>query len=218
MKALGSLLLGVTLMATPSSAGSIQWSGPQNIEMGPGPGPDWGGIGNTYIDYDGDSITDIRLRYSDVAFLAIPQLGPDGLMNEITAEQRVTRPRCWPLDYGTELGPELPGSIIWHPEEEPLIEWMWDSSGVHAIGTWYNTFNRYMGVRFDTGAGDTHHGWVQMTVYGEFGGAIVHDWAWNTTPGEAILAGQVPEPASWALFLVGGPLVLLAYRRHRLGH
>ena len=215
MKLLGFILLGVALAATPSLGGAIQWSGPQNIEMGPGTGPGWGGVGNTYIDYDGDGSTDIRLRFSyENAFLAIPQLGPDGTMNEITAEQRDLHPRCWPLDNGAEIDADLSGDTIWHAEEEPLIEWMWDGSGIHGIGTWAYATNQYMGVRFDTGEGNIHYGWVHMTVPGEFMGAIVHDWAWNTTPGEGLWAGQVPEPSTYILFALGALTMAVAARRH----
>jgi len=160
--------------------------------MGAGPGdPSWGGKGTTRIDFDDDTVVDLRIEFdSNTALWAIPLLGSDGHMNEITAEHRVLRPRCWPLDAGTELGHNLPGNIIWHAEDEPLIEWMWGSSGVQGIGTWAYATNRYMGVRFDTGVGTTNYGWVRMTVFGEFDGAIVHDWAYNTIPGESIFAGD----------------------------
>jgi len=199
------------LELAPTHAG-VYWSGPQNIEMGGGWPPGQGGIGNVRIDYDSDGTVDCHIQNTyGTDFFAIPQSGPDGIMNQITAEDRGISPRCWPLDYGTQLGPNLPGEIIWHAEAEPLIEWRISGEGeILGIGTWAGVSNRYMGVRFDTGAGDTHYGWIQMTVFGDRSAAIVHDWAWNTVPGVPIVAGDtgfhyvslsgsnVPPYSSWA--------------------
>jgi len=215
MRLLGFIMLGVVLAATPSFAGAIQWSGVQNIEMGPGPGAGWGGIGNTYIDYDSDGEDDLRIQFNtSTALWVLPLLGPDGVMNAITAEDLGLGLRCWPLDSGTWIGSDLPGDILWHPEEEPLIEWMSTGPGeIAGIGTWAGAENSYMGVQFDSGVGNTHYGWVQMTVPDEFPGAIVHDWAWNTVPGQGLWAGQVPEPSTYILFALGGLTIAIAARR-----
>ena len=49
----------------------------------------------------------------------------------------------------------------------------------------------YGWVRLSTGIGD---------VYSSY---ILHDWAYESQPGVGIVAGVVPEPSTWALFLCG---------------
>jgi hypothetical protein len=61
----------------------------------------------------------------------------------------------------------------------------------------------YVGVEFNIEE-TLHYGWIQVTA-GDFGnGGIIHDWAYNSAPGQPILAGQVPEPSTWALLICGG--------------
>lgn len=64
----------------------------------------------------------------------------------------------------------------------------------------------YLGVEFDIDGAD-HYGWIGLTVGGAGNGGVIHDWAYNTVPGEMIFAGQVPEPSTWVLLLGGGGLL-----------
>jgi hypothetical protein len=72
----------------------------------------------------------------------------------------------------------------------------------------------FLGVRFDI-SGDTHYGWVRVGVtFGSTSFRIV-DWAYNSTPGEALKAGEpIPEPSTLSLMALGAA-GLLALRRRR---
>lgn len=67
-----------------------------------------------------------------------------------------------------------------------------------------------MGVQFDID-GQTHYGWMHLRANGGF--SEVYGFAYNTVPGQPILAGQVPEPGTVALLLVGGSLVWWRHKR-----
>ena len=62
----------------------------------------------------------------------------------------------------------------------------------------------YIGVRFDPGDG-VHYGWINLERQGGYTGydVRVHAWGWETTPGQPIPAGAVPEPGSLALLALG---------------
>jgi hypothetical protein len=184
-------MVAVVLLAVPHGVDAgVRWSGVRNVEMGPGPGgPGWDGIGNVYVDFDQDGFVDVHILFSySGALQVLPQVGPDGQPNGITTEDRGFGPWCWPLDASLSIGATLPGNTIWDTADQTLIEWMWDGSGTHSLGTWYDTTNTFMGVQFDSADG-IHYGWVQMSVYSDFIGVVVHDWAYETVPGRSILTG-----------------------------
>lgn len=68
----------------------------------------------------------------------------------------------------------------------------------------------YMGLEFQR-AGATHYGWIQLQISSDAAIGAIESWAWETRPGEAIVAGAVPEPSTWALVFLG--IVLLAWHR-----
>jgi hypothetical protein len=108
-----------------------------------------------------------------------------------------------PMTAGTEIGATPDAPLYWGSSTMDLITWYTYEGGVsEGVGPWAGVANGYMGVSFSV-LGDTYYGWVQMTVSDEGPYAYVQDWAYNTIPGEGILAGQVPEPAAGVLFLVG---------------
>jgi hypothetical protein len=55
------------------------------------------------------------------------------------------------------------------------------------------------------------YGWMRVTINGTNPG-VIHDWAYENTPGMSILAGSVPEPSS-SLLLVSTALVCCFLRR-----
>ncbi len=73
----------------------------------------------------------------------------------------------------------------------------------------------YIGLQFEAADG-MHFGWAHVTVYGDFRGTIIRDWAYNSTPGEGIVAGAVPEPSSAILTLIGAMSVWVLRRQNRI--
>jgi hypothetical protein len=58
----------------------------------------------------------------------------------------------------------------------------------------------FVGVRMFVDDPLPHYGWVRISHSADDSLLTVHDWAWNSTPGEPILAGEIPEPAAYAVF------------------
>jgi hypothetical protein len=56
------------------------------------------------------------------------------------------------------------------------------------VGQFHNTTNKYIGVKFTTGA-STYYGWIRVDV-GNYNTFTVKDWAYQNTPDTAIQAGQ----------------------------
>lgn len=76
-----------------------------------------------------------------------------------------------------------------------------------------NANGAFIGLDFPI-AGQTHFGWVRVTIDNAAGTFVINDWAYNATPGAPIDTGQVPEPGSLAL-LAAGAFGLATYRGRR---
>jgi hypothetical protein len=73
-------------------------------------------------------------------------------------------------------------------------------------------------VAFESGSENgPRYGWVEYsTVSGQnVPSIILHQWAFNSTPNEQILAGAIPEPAHAALFTAATALVAVGLIRRR---
>ena len=88
-------------------------------------------------------------------------------------------------------------------------------------GNWpTDSSNAYLGIIF-TSNSQQYTGWAQInvTVNGAPGtqSATLVDYAYDTTPGESITAGQgeAPEPSTLAMFAMGGAAALALLRRRR---
>lgn len=82
----------------------------------------------------------------------------------------------------------------------------------------------YLAARWQSSAG-WHYGWIRLIGWGVadpddpfvlYLGQLVADWAYNSMPGEPILAGAVPEPSAWALLFSGGFVFFVYGRRKRM--
>ena len=128
-------------------------------------------------------------------------------------------------------GANLPQAIDFLPLSAPenLIDAgeTWDHQGaIRYLDTNgpYDSDLQWLGLKVNDPNGDPHFGWLEITL-GEWaigGGSGQTDvdlafpfeavWAYEATPGAAITAGAVPEPATLSLLALGG---LTALRRRK---
>jgi hypothetical protein len=83
-------------------------------------------------------------------------------------------------------------------------------------GNWPNGGDAYLGFEFTT-SGQFYNGWAQIIAStgippGTESATLV-DYAYDTTPGESIAAGEVPEPSSLVLFALGAAGIVALQRR-----
>ncbi|TWT47552.1 PEP-CTERM sorting domain-containing protein [Botrimarina hoheduenensis] len=76
-----------------------------------------------------------------------------------------------------------------------------------------NAVGAFLGLEFPIN-GMSHFGWIRVTIDNAGGTFVINDWAYNSTPGEGLLAGQIPEPGSLGL-LAAGAAGVAALRRRR---
>jgi len=210
-------LIGAALAAAPARS-DISWSGQRDVwvafnEFNPGYILD--------LDLNEDSTTDFIIQWDlpDLFNLVVkPQLGLDGHINGVTSEKKGIIYENWPLLSDVLIEPMLTDGQQWLNETETLIEWMWGSAGAQGVGPWGEPYgpidHMYMGLQFDAADG-IHYGWVEMSTSITAYEATVHSWAYNTTPGESILTGAVPEPSTALLAVIGGMSVWVLRRQNR---
>ena len=79
-----------------------------------------------------------------------------------------------------------------------------------------NEANRYFGINYSDGSGNTNYGWVEFSTTTNT--LTVQAAAMNTTVGQAITVGQLsplPEPSTYALFGIGAIGMLMVMRRKK---
>ena len=76
----------------------------------------------------------------------------------------------------------------------------WGACGIGTLGEWLNLPDRYSGFEFRSPDGAIHYGWVKVSTaaYVDRNGhlhasAVVLGFAYETVPGEPILAGQTSD-------------------------
>ena len=75
----------------------------------------------------------------------------------------------------------------------------------------------FIGLSFPINA-TNHYGWLRVSVDNSAGTFVVHDWAYNDTPGVGLLAGEgmpVPEPGTLGLLAAGAAGVAALRRRNK---
>ncbi len=156
------------------------------------------------LDLDGDSVIDYAFQNlldldTDIRELRLLASGAN-LAASIAGS---------PVPLG--LGTSLPGDQKLQDPAAPLLTSVGDPNG------WADSPNQYLGLAFDI-SGATHYGWARLTVNADTT-ATLHDWAYESSAGRGIAAGQtVPEPGTLALLALGAAGVgAMRNRRRRQG-
>ncbi len=174
------------------SSPSIVWSGEQDIET------TMFDTGFTYMDLDSNGTDDFSIRrYGDDVFVFSLSEGNEFFCT-INEDPR----------YLPAARPESTGVLADDSPEAPYV-WSGDNEGYGQImmaygqGYWVGADHAYMGVRF-LAEEDLLYGWIEMSLDASAPYTMtIHSWAYETQPGVGITFGVVPEPSTWALFLIG---------------
>lgn len=218
---------GGLLMANHLPA-QIAYSGPQNIEIGPAydlpANSSFKTAPNTFkIDFNLDGTSDIALFRSTVfsgsSILIVGVNGggfsffPGVHIHDPNAREEFLSSPYW-------RGDQIDSTAYFGGSDFPFII----NSGSEAIprprGTGlFDPTGGYIGVRFDAVDG-VHFGWVQYATDATGARGRVFDWAWETTPNAAIVAGDiglpaVPEPSTYTFVGVTTLGLLMGYRQRR---
>lgn len=166
------------------------------------------------LDLDGDTSPDLTFTYS-FQFLGVRAEGANRILLHNSPPPNIAGPVV-PLPVGFEIGSGSgTAGLQWYSRSDlsPF------ETLVHCVdsgcGGAFRGQHAYMGVEFDR-AGATHFGWVLLNVASDYPAGRIEAWAWETRPGEPILAGAVPEPSTWALLVAGGVLFWLCGRKKRM--
>lgn len=210
-------LLGLSLICATGNAhaqGSIIYNDPPDISLFTA------STAKTYdLDMDQNGTVDYRLVNGSGEFVAygigqnaswaVPETPPDlgAFITPLAHGNSIgppgVPPNAWFQTYSLE---PLPGLIVTIPA------YFHGCTTRGCIGTFHNV-TAYWGVQFDIN-GNTHYGWVRVATAGlAIPGGSVLDWAYNSIPGQSILAGQVPEPGTVALLVAGGGFLCWRWRR-----
>lgn len=202
---------------TPACAqGSIVYHAPVNVSLYSA-----GGTPYTYgIDMNSDGTEDFVFRaYTSFAIysttggltVGIPKGGNDvgnwsiPLLDGYSIGPFLDDPLQWTSSYQAAFPPDYWIGASLHVSNDLGIYGYW----VTPIGTFLTAS---VGVQFTLEDG-AHYGWIRVSTPAIVNGGVIEDWAYNSVPGQPILAGQVPEPSTWIL-LTGG-IMLLAFRQSR---
>ena len=122
---------------------------------------------------------------------------------------------AFPLNQGVAIGPNPGEAMYWRGENAIMTSCMMVGMPFYiaCIGAWFELVDpiggnyrgivAFMGVEFRDGD-DTYYGWLEIdteTMGVITNGGYINRWAYNSTPGEPIYAGQIPEPRTYALIL-----------------
>ena len=198
----GSVACLLLLVCTGTSLGSptISWSGERDVPITY--------PSNVSFDWDANGISDLLMEMTrqpaDIFVEAF-----DENRTPVTDDMEAA---SLPIAEGTSIGPYLDiGGVSWAAGRHEMAGLRDVDGQVIGGGYWAYVDRGFMGLEFRMGD-EIHYGWARISVFtpglGDNAFALVHDWAYETIPGQSILAGSVPEPSTMALAILGGAVVL----------
>lgn len=163
------------------------------------------------LDLNSDGTTDIQLWHrqdstqNNAAVLVAPPGGSVGVVGSVRAG--LLYPSRIPA--GALIDASAAFLNLTLPAGTATIGWLAEEGGF-AGSQWITAPNNtgYAGIQFRIGT-NVHYGWLRMTVNSNTAtrarAITLHEYAYETTPGEGIITGQlpVPEPSGLGLLALG---------------
>ena len=220
---------GAALAMAPAADATIIWSGIQNLQLTvTAPGQ----VSSALIDLDGIGGADLQFTLS--SFLPGNQAKAHFTFTGAGATNGgfvpgPGGPTVWPAQLA---GGALVSSLNVMPHDTvggPTLKWVkrYGPGAGQVGGNWAsNTITSgYIGIRFPGNWNSTlyhnlHSGWIHVELDNDFAtgattGITIRDWAFEDSGG-SILTGQIPEPSTAGLALLGaGAVGLQAWRRRK---
>jgi len=161
--------------------------------------PDFsGGVGGQYfLDLNNDGTDDFRIFHSGFNNLYIEPLAAN---NEVLGSGGTFFAYPYALSYGNTISATAPGGWYNNGYSTGYQSLNFGSSGT--FGNWVNVTDGYLGLRFEVG-GNTHYGWCRMDVDLSGSTWVIKDYAYESDPGQSILAGELLLQADTAIQVMG---------------
>lgn len=187
------------------------------------------GTGTRSFDVNNDGLEDLRFaaNNSGLLWVTVTPLNATQIVRNFTNfETPVTNLNGYFYDeYAFQIGSDPHAFVVsTNPWLGPIRDFYWGGGGTLAStyqdngainsGQYQNVVG-YMGFSYQE-SGQTHYGWFRVGTQGN-GTAQFYEYAIETTPGQAIYLGSVPEPGRGVLMLLGGLGLMNRRRRAALG-
>ena len=151
------------------------------------------------LDLNNDSITDFVLRLGTLSAPVLNKVRIEAMgSNSVNA----TTGGGYVLPVALDLDDPVGNGNNWSNNNLMYMGLYFTSNSTPlvATGNFLNTSNKYLGLRFKI-SGQTHYGWARVDVSADADLFIIKDYAYDTIPGEQILAGDdgvllVADPAT----------------------
>jgi hypothetical protein len=198
MKAIGWMLIAMMLVAS----ALLQAAKAEIVHTQVNVSIPEGGYYN--IDLNHDGITDFTLRSpflqglceSGDEFSWYLDIVPANGSGVATPLAQIGSVYAAALPYGASVDDRL----IFISSSAVMAELYWGACGSGSAGLWLNVPDRYLGLQFRAPDNSIHYGWAKVTTadyvdqQGHFHSVtILTGYAYETVPGEPILAGQTAD-------------------------
>lgn len=156
------------------------------------------------LDVDGDGFNDVLLK--NYTLLGGTYVGatvnyfPGQLVGFNSGLSYVSALSDGDLIDSTTVGPTFFGSMAY--------------GAVNPNAEFNSVDGAFVGLSFPI-AGATHFGWVRVSVDQAASTFVINDWAYESTPGEGLFAGEIPEPGTLGMLAAGAAGVGMMRSRRR---